>query len=109
MNRVTLRISLILCFAAACFFSGATRATVTLAASLALPTGSLPVSSEEEEHSTTGREATESRRQQRFVRRFVNLPKRSVPRCTSASTPTGRIALVSGHRWSNGLLAPLLL
>jgi hypothetical protein len=109
MNRAYLRISLILCFAAACFFSGATRATVTLAASLALPTGSIPMPTEEEEVSATGREATESRRQQPIVRRFVNLPKLTAPPRAAAPTPTGRIALVSGHRWSNGLLAPLRL
>lgn len=109
MNRNYLRISLILCFAAACFFSGATRATVTLAASLALPSSNLPMPSEEEEASATGREATESRRQQRVVRHVVSLPKLAAPGRASAPSPTGRVALVSGHRWSNGLLAPLRL
>ena len=109
MNRATLRISLILCFAAACFFSGATRATITLAASLALPSGSIPVQTEEEEHSTTGREATECRRQQRVPRRVVKLPNLTAPRQATAAIFSGRIGFVSGHRWSNGLLAPLRL
>ena len=109
MNRTTLRISLILCFAAACFFSGATRATITLAASLALPSGSIPVQSEEEEQSTPGREATESRRQRPVVRRVVKLPSLPGPRSPRAAALSGRIGFVSGHRWSNGLLAPLRL
>jgi hypothetical protein len=109
MNRDCLRISLILCFAAACIFSGATRATLTLAANLALPTGSIPLPSEEEEVSPTGREATESRRQRQVVDPTVALPKLTTPRRAAARKPTGRVALLSGHRWSNGLLAPLLL
>ncbi|HEV7280027.1 MAG TPA: hypothetical protein VGN57_07415 [Pirellulaceae bacterium] len=109
MNRAYLRITLILCFAAACFFSGATRATITLAASLALPSNSIPVQTEEEEHSTTGREATESRRQQRVVRRIVKLPSLTAPQSACAATLSGRIGFVLGHRWSNGLLAPLRL
>jgi hypothetical protein len=109
MNRDCLRIFLILCFAAACVFSGGTRATLTLAANLALPTSSIPLPAEEEEVSATGREATESRRQRQVVDRTDVPPKLTAPRRAATAKPTGRVVLRSGHRWSNGLLAPLLL
>lgn len=110
MKRPFLRISLILCFAAACFFSGATRAPLALVASLAIPSSGLPGAAEEEE-SLSAKQVTETRRQIRTASRSTFFrPKVAFAQLRSTPTPfRSQLCAVIGHRLDLDLLAPLRL